>query len=276
MSPINDCISTLVSIANGTYAGEPVEETVSAPAPDVVIDAIEILRDAFPVDAHDRTWKGSVRKEFSDEWRPAFTPQEIVNLAPPARFPMRVVNGEQGLFASRWQLEQIGRAMALSSWYKLEGARNNVAIITHARDEKRIRVNFNNNLAQRWHKGRWERHEISAGLVIERDKQPNVFWVSGDTYPLRVALQKAGGVWKGWRQSYLFMNAVPEWVTRCQAEPMLSKFHIVAACLSGNTMLLNLNGMDKHEARQIITEAYRKEVWRLVGYDWRDYPHINL
>lgn len=186
------------------------------------------------------------------------------------------------------EFRQIGRALALQSVYTTGGTtitdRLGVEwLLLHNMTEvKTIAVCTRNRVMVRREDGKWTAHPISKGLEIVYRGQSSI--VTGRTSSYFRQLREAGGKFvyncglpynaspTAQNAAWVFTGEVPADIQEIAGKRFLTKYHFLAARLLGLRIFVQRGEFEQDEAEALILDGYRRELWKVQGGDWKDFP----
>jgi len=214
----------------------------------------------------------------TDAWRPQLTVTEVLTAEVPTdRYKVglpRLANDEWGISSNSWILTQLGRALAQMDYWAVVNYNGKAYRLQHMETERSIEVSVTNGLAtvremhtnSRTGETFWKKHPITKGLGHFQDHgNPHIFWVYGDTYTYKEELKLDGGEWSSARKMWKFVGEVPQWVRDYPI--MWSKYHLMTKMLLGYTPTTSHDDAD-----YIIRDGYVRELWRVAGFDYKEFP----
>jgi hypothetical protein len=294
-SPINSAIDTLVNISKGQPQAEVFNSIIPNPEEFAFMVAQEIAAmSAFvefdPAPAkHTIPQELAARKPGMESWRPALNPIDVITadltekeqkLVKVFESTRKSMNQYKLPAIQEWDFVQAGRALAQLAYWQYECTFSTKGetwiLIQHKHTGKKIAVSLDgsNNFTMTCDYDRFETHPLVApGLHVT--KINGIYWVYGETQKNASKLAQAGG-----RFSKLSPVGMPAWGFRALPESITklvrpnrpNKYHMLAAMLLGDRVVIERGEFSKLAGEQALLDGYRRETWRVAGYDYRDYP----
>ena len=237
-----------------------------------------------------------ITRIYTESWRPALTPEQITkgrltlgkdmmkfSLVKGASLAPFFVNGEDP-----YTQKQLGRALALRWAYTFVCELNGWYVMSHKYEDRMIFVTVQSGeffkAASVWEAkigsdGFWmfSEHPMSLSSIRIVDTG-SAYDVQGDTFALKEAIKAAGGKpvyttagkFYAWR--FADVNAIPAVVRIAARMVWYTKYHFLAKFLMGDKIALRIGEEDRGEILDVISDAKRRQIWAIAGYDWRDFP----
>jgi hypothetical protein len=260
--PENDFVARLVALANRSLPSR-CERVVSAPALDAAKanprDCQEMPVVSEPVHLS-HTTSVTFERVNVEPWRPALSPTEVFDIKSivfPDVVKFQPESGK-GFNVPGWNdevMRQLGRALAHArhtTWHidtQWDGEDLPPSVYCLARDgeTRQLRVSVYNHISKNGAK-----HPVALTEVWNAEK---LAWV---THPITHRSRKAA-----------IRTSKYGWVTA------YTKYHFIAVLLQNWTLNLDkpiiVRTKAPDMARRMIFDGYRRELWKLAGYDYRQF-----